>query len=268
MTIQHFVNNKRGLSTDTKPSATNLFPVLFLETDTGRIITSTDGTTLTTIHGFDKVETKQNKMINVEKNTLINTSSIIDTPFNPQGNIKGGHLPAGTISSSFYGELDSGDMLLYNPLDPTIQPGIGLVSQFYSTTANELMGFRSFTPQFNRAIQETWKFEVGGDSSRVLVGFSTSSLFDPSFGLANTDKGVVMGFTKFEGYYSVFNNDGTGSRIITNFPTLKDQQNHVFEIDLTPTNIICKLDNIYQVTLTTRIPSTTDPLYLIVYGIV
>lgn len=267
MTIQHFVNNKRGLSTDTKPSAANLFPVLFLETDTGRIITSNDAITTTTVQGFDRVETKTNKRINAEKNTLL-LNAIEDNPFTRGAYIKGGHIPAATAAASFYGALDKNDMVLSNALTPTILPGTGLVNQFNSSTSADLLGFRSFTPAFNRAITEIWQFEVWGDASRVLIGFSTRSAYDPSFALSDTDKGIVMGFTKFEGNFSVFNNDATGSRVVTNFPMVKDSQMHVYEIDLTPTNIVCKLDNTYQVTLNSRIPAVNDPLYLIVYGMV
>lgn len=268
MTIKHFINNKRGLSTDTKPAAVNLFPTLFVETDTGRIITSTDGTTLTTVQAFDKSETKKNKTINVEKNTIIAPKTIEDNPFNTQGKIKGGHIPAASIPASFYGAMDSNDMMYFNALGQMVIPGIGLVNQYNSTVANTPIGFRTFTPQYNRSINQTFRFEVWGDTSRLLVGFSTRSQYDISLGLLDTDKGVVMGFTKVEQYFSVFNNDGTGTKVTTSYPTPKDSQKHIFEIALSPTNIICRLDDMYQVTLNTRIPSTTDPLYLIVQGIV
>jgi hypothetical protein len=267
MTIKHFVNNKRGLAADTKPSATNLFPVLFLETDTGRTLTSIDGTTVKTLTGFDKPESIYNKIINSEKNN-VQIESIEDSPFGQNAKVKGGHIPAATPGTSFYGVMDINGITLSNPLSCNIQEGVGVVAQYYSETANDIIGFRTTVPFVNRSIPSYFKFEVAGDSTRMLIGFSTRSLFDPSFGLSDTDTGVIMGYTKVEPNFSVFHNDGTGTKVTTQLPIGKDDQLHIFEFNLNPTNIICIMDGLYQVTMTTKIPAVTDNLYFMCYGIV
>ena len=81
MTIRDFVNRKIGLAADGKPPASALFPVLFYEEDTGKVVTSTDGITITTIRSADKTETIKNKTINVEKNIVSNLNLIQDNPF-------------------------------------------------------------------------------------------------------------------------------------------------------------------------------------------
>ena len=271
MTIRDFVNRKIGLAADGKPPASALFPVLFYEEDTGKVVTSTDGITITTIRSADKTETIQNKTINVEKNIVSNLNLIQDNPFMTSGALqKGGHIPAATNQDSFFGGIEgSGSTVLSNPIAPTIIEGIGVVCEYTNDVSNTLLGWRTSVPFTNRKTgNQKYFFEVMGSASRILVGFSTSNAFNLSFGLGDTDKGVCMGFTKVETNFSVFNNDGTGPRIRTSLPVITDDQYHLFEIDINTNNILCKLDNVYQVTINSRIPGANDDLYMMCYGIV
>jgi|SRR6476469_5873192 len=273
MVIRNFVNRKVGLSTDVKPVATAMFPIIFYEEDTGKTFTSTDGLTLTTIQSNDKTEVIQNKIINPEKNTLSNLNLIEDSPFMLNAYQKGGHIPAATNSGSFFGGIEGGaSTVLSNPLKPTVIEGVGVVCEYNNSTANNLIGWRTATP-FTRMTTnvrtQVYMFEVMGDASRILLGFSDQTAPNASFGLDVTDSGVMMGFTKVDTNFCVYNNDGTGSAVKTMLPVQKDSQYHLYEIDLSiDGSIICKFDATYQVTIASRIPDVTDNLYLMAYGIV
>lgn len=276
MAIKHFINRKTGLSTDTQPSATILKDKLYHETDTGRLYTSLDsGSTTTQIRGNTRTETLTNKMIDSELgNAFTGLDTVQESPFSPSYQVKGGLVPAADLVSSFYGVLEEG-MTLHNPVStPIIVTGEGLEVEFRNWFTGQKTGFASPVPIAKRYDGNELKIECRGvNTSRLLVGFCTQPLFSSSSSVFDlfTQKGVAVGFTENTSNFSVFNHDGSGAAAVTTaFPVAKNSTLHTIEIRLSRSNIICILDgnDSTKITLTSRIPTITDFLYLVCYGVV
>lgn len=114
--------------------------------------------------------------------------------------------------------------------------------------------------------------EFKGSGDKVLVGLSTDDHFDDNNIFNDDQKGIAIGFSTDSVHFCVYSNDGAGSKLITEFPKLKDNEVHQFEITVTnnPTIMaVCKLDNDLDntIVLTTKIPLISDSLQLISYGV-
>jgi len=142
--------------------------------------------------------------------------------------------------------------------------------EFKNINTDSKLGFSTPVPVARRGESYELKLEVKSSSinqiTKMLVGFSTSNQFSNTNVLDNSDSGVVIGFTPDENVFTVYHNDGTGVLVKDSFSVIKDQVLRTIEIKMSSSNIVCKLDN-EVITLTAKIPSLTDDLYLLVYGI-
>ena len=110
--------------------------------------------------------------------------------------------------------------------------------------------------------------EFQGNSNVVLIGLNSSSVLDPVNILNNNEKGVIIGFTESTTHFSIYHNDGLGTKIILQIPDkLKDYELHTFEINIKSNNTVKVRFDGYENTLTTKIPSINDTLKLVNYGI-
>lgn len=109
--------------------------------------------------------------------------------------------------------------------------------------------------------------EFAGNGSTVLVGLSTSEILDLDNVLNDDQKGVVIGYTPTSAYFHLFRNDGAGSKVTTILDNrFKDTDNHKFEITIKSGKLLIKFDGAED-TITTKIPSINDTLYIVSYGV-
>lgn len=263
MPIDHFINRKSLLNTDTKPSPSYLKDLIVHETDTGDTYTS-DGTTTSRIQSQNSMsETLINKELDFSTNQY--DLAILDNPFS--GLRKGGAVPAATISDSFYGIIEGAQ--LHNPDMIGVSNLLGIIMVFTGEVDDGKLGFSSNTPIARRADGYTIKGEFQNTmNDYMLIGFSTSqyfSLYDNVF--FNNDVGIAIGYTPTTSNYSMFVNDGSGTPATpASFTVVKDKLLHTIEIILEPTQITCKLDN-ETIIATTKLPALNADLYLNVYGV-
>jgi hypothetical protein len=109
--------------------------------------------------------------------------------------------------------------------------------------------------------------EFAGNGTTVFVGLSTSQELDIENVLNDDEKGVIIGYTPSSVYFQLFRNDGAGSKVTTVLDNrFKDTENHKFELKLQSGKLLIKFDGAED-TITTKIPSSTDTLYIVNYGI-
>lgn len=110
--------------------------------------------------------------------------------------------------------------------------------------------------------------EFRGNGSTVLIGLSTSESLDINNVLNDNEKGVIIGYTPSSVHFQLFRNDGLGSKVTTVLDNrLKDTEIHTFDITLKGDGrLLIRFDGAED-TITTKIPSISDTLYIVNYGV-
>lgn len=109
--------------------------------------------------------------------------------------------------------------------------------------------------------------EFQGNGVVVLTGLSTSQTFDVNNILNDNEKGVLIGYVPDSPYFQLFRNDGTGSKVVYQFPDkYKDDGFHVFNLVINPGKLSVELDGA-DTDFTTKIPSINDTYYVVNYSI-
>jgi hypothetical protein len=260
----------RGLSTDSKPSHAGLLGFVFQELDTGSMWYH-DGSTWVLIIGPNKVETLQNKTINLDQGNVL--ENMVVSPF-VQSFKRVGHFTP--ISSNPLDGLCNGAMggwphagtvtYVYNTaaaryVNEFNTTGSGAQIGFFSDTVDRLVTRREFFPYLHMKLRVT-----NITSDRLYVGFSTATpmlLSDTTF--ANADSGVIMGFNTATANFSVFRNDGLGAQAsAVSLGVAKDTNWHDFEITMTAGDVTCKFDDgagAKTQVFTTKIPAMTTDIF-------
>jgi len=261
--MKHYINRKTVENNELLPSAAYLQDWITHEVDTGNVFMS-NGTVITKVQGADKTETLKNKQLELLDNNFTNTNGIIDNSFLSDMEIKGGVVPATTISDSFYGILED-NAVLQNPNKPVTnalnQNFDSVVLEFRTGDPDGVMGFVSQYPYFSREMGFEVKSIIKSVSRKLYYGFSTSNVLDLDSAC------VFIGFDQDSTHFTIYSSNGLNNRT-EEFTIPKDVFEHTVEVILRTDSIICKLDD-EEITLTTiRIPAITDQLYLHCYGIV
>lgn len=261
--MKHFINRKTVQSSEILPSASYLQDYITHETDTGNVFIS-DGTNIYLSQGPERTEIIKNKQIDVIDNDLKNTKAILDNPFQPDFEVKGGVVPATTIQNSFYGILED-NITLHNTnkIVTTIQlvNSDSVLCEFRSGDFDDKMGFTSINPYFSRELGFEVKAVTKSVSRQFYFGFSTSNVINL------TVAGVFIAFNEANNTFVVISSSGISSPQTIPFIKTKSGEFVTVEIILKSNSIVCKLDN-ETITLITKIPSLTDQLYLHGYGVV
>ena len=252
------------LAADTKPDHAGLAGFRALETDTGRLFYH-NGSAWTMIIGRDKVETFTNKTIDAETNTL---SNLLVSPFALGYKRIGVHIPAGTAAGSvhhaFGGWPTAGT---YSIVHDSTE---GYVSRFNSSASGDINGYKSTsTTQVisRRAWNPYVKFKVKPSTttnSRVYIGWSVNNTLPASdTPLGSTEEGFIVGFHTGSTNFSIFHNDNVSTMVTENIGSgiAKDTAWRTYEIEMSSSNVVVRLDGANQTTVTTDIPATTTDLY-------
>lgn len=259
-----------ALEADSKPSGSYNLDQKWLEQDTGRLYHH-DGSAWNLRYGRDKTETFTNKSIDAETNTFENIvgNSLFVTGAKRRGSI----IPACTLAESLSGALKglSTDFKAGTTPVPAVDVTEGVYEKL-EIDASARGGYSSSVIFTRRAYNPRIKIKVKSSSTtnrRFYCGFSSATplpLSDTVLG--SSDSGVIVGFNTARANFSVWNNDAGGSAIVADFGSgiAKDTTWRTFEIVMSSSDVVCKLDGANTVTLTTRIPSTTTDLYLYIIG--
>lgn len=111
--------------------------------------------------------------------------------------------------------------------------------------------------------------EFGGNGTTVLVGLSSVPQLDVTNILNDNEKGIIIGYTPNSPYFQLFTNDGLGAKVTANLDNgrFKDNNNHEFDIKLESGNkLSIRFDGAVN-TITTKIPSINDTLYIVNYSV-
>ena len=109
--------------------------------------------------------------------------------------------------------------------------------------------------------------EFRGNGSTVLLGLSTSEELDIDNVLNDDEKGVIIGYTPDSGYFQLFHNDGAGTKVSSVLDNrFKDENNHQFDITVKDGRVLIRFDGAED-TITTKIPSINDTLFVVNYGV-
>jgi hypothetical protein len=264
LVVKHFISRKTLVAADTKPTPLSAQPVILEELDTGTFYKS-DGSTISIFKGPTKPETLKNKNLDLNTTELYGFNQIQDYPFLENYEQKGLVMPATTVSNSMHGLIQ--DSTLHNPDSVKIDSSYGVGINFQSLIEGVKLGFTSTIPITRRDKGFEIKIEAKSNAKTVLVGFSTVNAYDPVNIFGATDKGVALGWTLASPWITAFNHDGSGPVQFTSSAIGKGIALHTLEIILTVSDIKCIIDDAQTLTLTTDIPSLTDNLYLLIYGI-
>lgn len=252
-----------GLSTDTKPSHSGLVGWRFLESDTGNLYYH-NGSSWTLIIGPSKTEIITGKTIDSDTNVLV---GVLQSPFlasyKRQGFAAVAANPANGVNGCLSGWPTAGTLSTVNDASE------GWVSNFNSSTSGVNLGYLSnatFQLPTQRSLNTYLKVkcQVSATASRRLyIGFSSNNTLPiTDTPLGSAEHGCIMGFSTTTANYSVFNNDGTAAMVTTSMGVAKDTTYRTFEMAMTSNgNIVCKLDGVNTVTVSSRLPGNTTNLF-------
>jgi hypothetical protein len=106
---------------------------------------------------------------------------------------------------------------------------------------------------------------------RVYVGFTSNNNSGAGFTVTDTplasgDSGLLVGYRSTDTNWMVFNNDGTGAMVATSLGVPKDVGWHLIVINwsagATAFQVQLPMDMANPVSITSRYPATTTPLFL------
>jgi hypothetical protein len=106
-----------------------------------------------------------------------------------------------------------------------------------------------------------------GNGLDVLVGLSNVKDFDNTSVFLTNQKGIAVGYLEGSTNFCAFSNSGSAATAtVISFPILKDRALHDFSITRYSDKVECVIDG-QKVTLTTNIPSFSEVLKVITYGL-
>jgi hypothetical protein len=281
MTVRKYIYKQaRGLSGDTPPPVAQY---TYLETDTGRLKYTETGASYQMLRGADMVEVLQNKTIDIERNEIVGL--VHRPPFAPVFKKSGAIIPAASAIDSVHGALfplrlvegDSAVDLMVGPktvsstdgvcvsLDAASPDTVGYSSSAAASTATDTVITRR---EWNPYLAVRCKVDNVG-FTRLYIGYNAYSIGDIAFSntpLTSADSGVIVGYSLTTNNYSVFHNSGAGAMSTTTITAggsvAKDANFHTFEITMSSSNAIIKLDGAHTTTISTNIPAASTELRL------
>jgi hypothetical protein len=258
------------LSGDTKPpSNSSMVGARLTETDTGNIYRNS-GNEWELFQSKNKTETFSDKTIDSETNTVNNLA--LGNPFKIRS---GSILQSISTTNSMIGCMQNLNVLGDGITTPTLtfidntegfghfftRETTGLLGFASDDSTNSLITRRDYNPFFKCRIKAN-----NSSGVRLYVGFtSATAISNNDTPLGDSDSGVIWGFRNPDSNFSVFNNDGEGSAIVTSMGLNKNESFHTVSFSFSTSNVIVVMDDgagAKTQTLTTRIPAVTTDIKL------
>jgi hypothetical protein len=281
MVVRKYIYKQaRGLSTDTPPAVAEY---TYLETDTGRLKYTATGASYAPLRGHDMPEVLQNKTIDMERNEIV---GLVHRPaFALNFKRAGAIIPSASAHHSQHAalgplQLIEGDAAVDLEVGPRVVSSTDGVCISLDAASPDTVGYSSSlaasTATDTVITRREWnpylivKCKVDNVAfTRLYIGYNAYSIGDIAFSntpLSNTDAGVIVGYSLTTNNYSVFHNSGAGAMSTTTITAggsvAKDANFHTFEITMSSSNAIIKLDGGHQTTISTNIPAATTELRL------
>jgi hypothetical protein len=222
-----------------------------------------NGSAWVLLQGAAKAEILQNKTIEPSANSF--TNMVLD-PFlsqKRQGFITPSLTAQGSLKYALKGLPNLGTYSLFF-VDTTEK----YISRFTASTAIQVGYQSNTTTKFitKRSLNPSLKIRCRSTSSSntfMFIGFSTK-LPTPNAGtpIDNSSSGVIMGFNTTDANYFTKHSNGTNSTQ-TNTAIPRDTVFRTFEIIMSASNIVTKINDVVQATLTTNLPGLETEVYLL-----
>lgn len=254
---------KRGNDVNKPAAAYWLIGLLYHAIDTGNLYYYADSTTRTLLQGPEKVEILKNKTFNFADNLV---TGLIKDPFvsmKREGFLTPAPTAEGSLNLALKGLPFVGN---YSLVRDTTE---GYVSRFSASSVIQI-GYQS-----NSSIQLTTRRAYNSrlkvrcrssnaDKTYMYLGFSTK-LPTPNgeFPVDNNTPGVIIATTYTNANYFSRNSNGTNYNH-TNSSIPRDSIFRTFEIIMSSSNIIIKINDNTVHTLTTNLPDLDTDLYLLI----
>jgi hypothetical protein len=275
MAILRFVGRRMtNLSGDTKPNNAGTNGYRAIETDTGRVHYN-NGSSWTNIIGHDKTETLTGKTISSLNNVIVERAqqSLFDQSAKRVGSVIGAITAANGLVGCLQGMTVNGDG---TPISEFSTGENGFVQKF-QRSGTGVLGYSSTSASDSVVTRRThnpvFKCRARLDNTsniRLYIGFtSASSMPNTDTPIGTSDHGVVWGFRTSDANFSTFNNDGSGSAVVTSMGVAKDTSHHTVTFTFSSSNVIVVMDDgagAKTQTLTTDIPGSTTDIKLSIIG--